>query len=327
MTHQADIAVVSSTGASPEPPRLSVLLSYYNLEQYLSEAIQSIRDQTFSDFELLLLDDGSTDASPTIAKQHAAADSRIRIVRSETNTGISANLNRGLRQSSADWIALMDGDDISHPERFERQISYLANNTDLICVGCFPLMIDELRNPIGVLDIYREHHEDIEQLLLQGHGWAFLPPSAIIRRDIALQIGGYREDLVTAMDLDFFLRVCESGRIANVPDVLYEYRLRTKSVTHAANAGRIARHNQMLAEAYQRRGLAGPPPEGLADHELFKVVDLHLRWGWLALSHGYPLTARRQGLLALRRAPWSPVGWRLLACAFRDLLKGRRPPV
>jgi glycosyltransferase involved in cell wall biosynthesis len=325
MTHQADSAAVSSTVASPEPPRLSVLLGYYNLAPYLSEAIQSIRDQTFSDFELLLLDDGSTDSSPTIAKRHASADSRIRIIRSESNTGISANVNRGLRQAAADWIALMDGDDISHPERFERQISYLSNNRDVICVGCFPLMVDERRNPNGVLDIYRERHEEIEQLLLQGHGWAFLPPSAIFRRDIALQIGGYREDLVTAMDLDFFLRFCESGRIANVPEVLFEYRLRTKSITHAAKAGRVARHNRVLAEAYQRRGLAGPPPEASAEQELFKVVDLHLRWGWWALSHGYPRTARRQGLLALRRAPWSPVGWRLLACAFRDLLKGRRP--
>jgi hypothetical protein len=185
-------------------------------------------------------------------------------------------------------------------------------------------MVDEKRYPIGVLDIYHENHDDIVRTLLEGHGWAFLPPTAVIRRDIALDIGGYREDLTTSMDLDFFLKVCERGRVANVPDILFEYRLRAKSITHARKAGQAERHNMVLSDAYERRNLGRVPQRFTAADAGVRGIEHHLTWGWWALKSGYPRTACRQACLAIMQRPWSVVGWKLAACAIRDILAPHR---
>ena len=298
--------------------RLTVLLTYYNLAAYLDAAIASIRAQTLRDFELVLLDDGSKDGSPAIAERHAAQDPRIRIARSATNLGIPGNLNRGLAAVTTELVALMDGDDVARPERLARQVAYLDAHPEVVGVGCIPLMVDADLQPIGTLDdLYHEKHEDIERELLEGHGWAFLQPTATMRTAAVRATGSFRTDLATSMDLDFFLRLGETGRLANVPEILHHYRLRVGSVTHAQDQGRAARHNTALAEAYRRRGLTKPMPTAVPDHAETTPTDLHLRWAWWALSSGNVRTARRQAWFAVRRAPWAWRCWKALACAWR----------
>lgn len=309
------------SGDDPVPvPRISVVMACYNAEHYLADAIASIMNQSFGDFEFIILNDGSTDATLEIIKKNAQEDSRIRVISSERNQGISVTVNHGLREARAEWVALMDDDDIAYPERLQKQLDYLGREPDIVCIGAFPLMVDERCNPITVLDIYHEHHEDIERQLLAGHGWAFLAPTALVRRDAALKVGGYREDLRTSMDLDFFLKIGEIGKLANVPEVLYEYRVHAKSVTHAKKKGQVEQHNLVLREAYKRRNLPGPVPQELAISDQIRPADHHLKWGWWALGSGYPKTAQRQGLLALMRQPVRVEGWKLLACALRDRL-------
>jgi len=298
-------------------PRLTVLLSYYNLEAYLDEAIASIRTQTHRDFVLVLLDDGSTDGSPAIAARHAAADPRVRIMRSETNLGISANLNRGLAAVATELVALMDGDDIALPERLAGQLAYLDAHPEVVAVGCFPLMVTESLRPIGTPVIFHERHEDIERELLAGNGWAFLPPTAILRLAAVRVCGAFRTDLATSMDLDFFLRLGEIGRLANLPKVYQQYRLRTRSVTHAHDVERSRRHNDVLIAAYQRRGLDAAPPVVTAAAIHATPTDLHMRWSWWALAAGHVDTARHEAWLAVRGAPWSWRCWKTLLCALR----------
>lgn len=300
-----------------DTPKISVIMACYNGERYLAEAIGSIRAQTLKDFELIVVDDGSTDRSLEIAEGQARQDARIRVIRSEINRGISATRNKGIREARAEWVAMMDCDDFSHPDRLQKQMDYLAAHPDIVCVGVFPLMVDEKRNPITVLDIYREKHDDIEQLLLDGHGWAFLDPTSMYRRDIALDLGGYREDMTTSMDTDFFLKMCEQGRIANVPEVLFEYRVHAKSVTHSRSAGQVRQHNLALHEAYRRRNLQRAVPEASAEEDDIGPADLHLKWGWWAFSSDHFKTAWRQGLLAVRHRPGRIDGWKLLACVAR----------
>ena len=308
---------LSEEGRVPVP-RVSVVMACYNAERYIADAINSIRNQSFGDFEFIIVNDGSTDGTLRIIEKIAREDSRIRIIRSERNQGISATVNRGLREARAEWVALMDDDDISYPDRLEKQLDYLGREKNVVCVGAFPLMVDDRRNPITVLDIYQEHHEDIERQLLAGHGWAFLAPTALLRRDVALKVGGYREGLRTSRDLDLFLKIGEVGKLANVPEVLYEYRVHAKSVTHAKKMGQVEQHNLVLREAYKRRNLQGPVPQELAVTDQVRPTDHHLKWGWWALGSGYPKTAQRQGLLALTQQPMRVEGWKLLACAFRD---------
>lgn len=298
-------------------PRLTVLLSYFNLEAYLDEAIASIRAQTCRDFTLVLLDDGSTDGSPAIAARHAAADPRVRVMRSATNLGISANLNRGLAAVTTELVALMDGDDVAMPDRLARQLAYLDARPEVVAVGCFPLMVTEALRPIGTPEIYHERHEDIERELLAGNGWAFLPPTATMRMAAIRACGGFRTDLATSMDLDYFLRLGEIGRLANLPEVHHHYRLRTRSVTHAHDTERSRRHNDVLIAAYQRRGLTAAPPVVTAAGIHATPTDLHLRWAWWALAAGNVGTARHEAWLAVRGAPWSWRCWKTLLCALR----------
>lgn len=307
--------------AAAHVPKVSVLMACYNGERYLAEAIRSIRDQSFKDFELIVLNDGSTDRSLDIAEEQARQDSRIRVVHLEKNGGLSAALNKGLRVARADWVAQMDCDDFAYPDRFQKQLDYLAGHPEVVCIGVFPLMVDEERNPIAVLDIYHEKHEDIERMLLDGHGWALLAPTSMFRRDIALKVGGYREDMTTSMDLDFFLKIGELGKVANVPEVLFEYRLHAKSLTHARKAGQVEQHNMALRDAYKRRNLQRSVPEAPPAEDDIGPADHHLRWGWWALNSGYARTGQRQGFLALKKQPLGGESWKLLLCAFRARLR------
>ncbi|MGC4029158.1 MAG: glycosyltransferase family 2 protein [Steroidobacteraceae bacterium] len=302
-------------------PKVSVVMACYNSERYLAEAIGSIREQSFRDFELIIVNDGSTDRSLEIAQEHARQDGRIRVIHCEHNRGISAALNRGVNEARAEWVAQMDSDDFSYPDRLQKQMDYLATHPEIICVGVFPLMVDEKRYPIIVLDIYHEKHEDIERELLDGHGWALLAPTSLFRRDMALRIGGYREDMTTSMDTDFFLKLGELGKVANVPEVLFEYRVHAKSVTHARKAGQVEQHNMALRDAYARRNLQKAVPEETSAADNVTPADHHLRWGWQAFNSGYSRTAQRQGLLAVARQPWRLEGWKLLACVFRSRLQ------
>lgn len=298
-----------------ENPEVSVLMSVFNCERYLAEAIDSILGQTFSQFEFIIINDGSTDNSAKILEGYGKQDERIRLIR-QSNMGLTKSLNKGLKYAKGRYIARMDADDIAMPERFEKQVDFLHNNPACVALGSRVVCIDPYGSPLwetkqAVL------HSDIDDGLLTGNGSAILHPTVMICSDALTAIGGYREHLDTAQDLDLYLRLSEHGKLANLDQSFLKYRLHLSSV-NATKRDRQRRNTEtILRDAYARRSLVYP--ENLKLYE-WKPVDLanqYSEWAWLALKAGNISVARKHALAAFREKPMSLETWRVLYCSIR----------
>jgi hypothetical protein len=215
----------------------------YNAAEYLAAAIDSIAAQTFGDFEFLIVDDGSTDASPQILASYAERDKRITIIRSDANRGLTDCLNQGLALARGAYIARMDGDDISLPERLARQVSFLEGNPRVGDCGTWIQTIGELG---GRVERYPSSHADIRCELLFKDVLAH--PSVMIRRSVLAEHGlAYDPAFYQAQDYDLWVRVAEHAELANLPEVLLHYRMHQQQIgqrqqgTQVAAAGRVRR--------------------------------------------------------------------------------------
>ena len=218
-------------------PKVTVLMPVYNGEKYLREAIDSILSQTFTDFELLIIDDGSSDKSFKIINSYQ--DLRIKIIQNPKNVGISASLNDGLSLAKGKYIARMDCDDISLSNRLQKQIDFLDEHPEVVVVGCYMEMIDFEGNKLNQQYEYPLSHEDIVNSMLilnpMGH------PSVMFRHIEVVQIGGYRSikewNGVSTEDYDLWLRVAARNyELANLSEFLMHYRNHPKSLTQIAFA-------------------------------------------------------------------------------------------
>jgi hypothetical protein len=200
---------------------LTVLLPVRDGEAHLDEAIRSIRGQTFTDFELLVIDDGSADSSPAIAKRHAAADPRIRML-ANSGRGLVAALNLGIERAGAPLLARMDADDTARPARFERQLARLAEEPDLLALGTATRRIDGRGRSLGMrvppLDPVAVART-LERVNPITHS------TVIMRRRAVEAAGGYRAAYFRAEDYDLWLRLAEHGKLANLAEPLLDYRL------------------------------------------------------------------------------------------------------
>lgn len=197
-------------------PKITVLLPVYNCEPYVKEAIDSILHQTFTDFEFLIIDDASTDSTVDIIKK--IKDSRIKLIEKPVNTGYTNSLNLGLELAKGEYIARMDGDDISLPERFAKQVSFLDSNQDVILCGtCFSI-IDT--NKIIMLP---EKNDEIKIAFLKGNNMAH--PSVMIRNNkIKEHKLIYDLKKEPAEDYDLWVRILAIGKIHNLQEILLNYR-------------------------------------------------------------------------------------------------------
>ena len=293
-------------------PAISVLMPVFNAQRYLAAAIDSILSQTFTDFELVIVNDGSTDDSPAILEDFARHDPRIRII-SRPNTGIVGALNDGLAECRAEFIARMDADDLSRPTRFALQYQHLNDNPDCVLVGSRVLLIDPDGSPIREW-ITELTHEQIDRAHLE-RGWPVVHPSVMMRRAPLQQVGGYRKQYETLEDLDLFLRLAEIGKLANLPEVLLDYRQHFSSICHTKSDQQNAIRDAILAETALRRGLPAPPH--VPPPQSKPRSECHRLWAWWALNAGHIPTARKHALARLRMLPLSPESWRLTYCALR----------
>jgi glycosyltransferase involved in cell wall biosynthesis len=298
-------------------PSVSVVMPVYNAERYVGEAVQSILDQSLSEFEFLIFDDGSTDGSLEILRDFARSDPRVRLSAGE-HTSYLAWLNRGVELARGEFLARMDADDVAMPERFARQRDYLRAHLDCVAVGSSYLMIDAAGDPISP-----RHepltHEEIDRLHLGGGGGGarIAHPSVMMRTGAVRAIGGYRKAYEAAEDLDLFLRLAERGRLANLPEVLLKYRIHPASVGVSRRAEQLKKVSELIEDAHRRRGL--PLPEGLLESLPAPSSTAGDVRAWVvaqARSHGYLATARRHAWAALRARPWSRGSWRLLKLAW-----------
>lgn len=297
------------------PPTVSVLLPVYNCRRYLDEAISSILRQTFTDFELIAVDDGSTDGSGDILKRFAAQDARVKII-SRPNTGIAVALNDAIAVAKGEFFARMDGDDISLPQRLETQLRFLREHSDIVLLGSRVRLID----PFGVTLYESSHkltHEEIEREMLDGVGWAVVHPAAMMRAAVVRAAGGYRSERVPTEDLDLFLRMSEIGKVANLPDILLEYRQHHASANHTRVDEQNRNKRVILTEAYARRGLTLPEGWTPPKRDVLAAEKEISMWGWAALKQGNRRAARHHAMSLLRLAPFSSASWRLMFCALR----------
>ncbi len=204
-------------------PKVTVLMSVYNGEKYLREAIDSILNQTFKDFEFLIVNDGSTDRTAEILRSYH--DHRIKIINNEKNMGLTGSLNKGLKIARGEYIARMDADDISLPQRLEKEVAFLDQNKKVGLVGTYYLMINENGKVLHTVKCLTQD-EKLREKLLEGN--QFGHGSVMLRAECIKKVGLYRE---LAEDFDLWLRISEVYDIANIPEPLYKWRLNSKSVS------------------------------------------------------------------------------------------------
>lgn len=296
-------------------PLVSVLLPVFNGERYLRAALDSVLAQTFSDFELLLLDDGSTDRTLAIARSYARLDPRVR-VHTRGNRGLVATLNELLALARGEFAARMDADDVCLADRLERQVAWLRAHPRVVCVGGDHELIDERGRRLTTVRTLL-HDAEIQQQALRGHG-SICHPSAMMRTEALRRIGGYRAEFYPAEDLDLWLRLGEVGELANLRGAVLRYRLHTQSISESAAEGRQrAAGRRCCEDAWRRRGLRDVPFDATEPwrpgSERASRLRFLLRYGWWAFNSAERGTCLAYGLKAVGHSPLSRDAWVLLA--------------
>lgn len=212
---------------------VTVLMAVYNGEKYLAEAIESILNQTYSDFEFLIINDGSTDSSESIILSYKSKDKRIRYIYSEHKGSYQA-LNLGLKEAEYDWIALQDDDDISLPNRLERQIETIKANPRIRILSTYGYYIEpKSKKIVGAIEIGPVTEQECFRLINENKHIFFLN-SKLIHKDTVLKAGGFRFAPLT--DLDLHNRIGDLNELMlSLPEHLYLVRRREGSITTSAN--------------------------------------------------------------------------------------------
>lgn len=305
--------------------KVSVVMAVYDEAESVSTAIESILDQTFEDFEFLIIDDGSTDGTPEIVENYAERDDRIRHLTNETNRGLPASLNRGIEAANGDYIARMDADDRSLPERFERQVEFLNANRDVHVVGCDVRVIGTNGEYFGDREFPRDGRDPDT---LQREGPQVAHPSVMMRRTSVRAVDGYRTAFTYAQDLDLWIRMArEYGPqfLYVLPQPLFEYRLspgkyrrnRVRDV-YASYAGKANSEDppldERIARAIEQLGEVTNPAR---ERSMYQYTA-----GRLLLDRGERLRAGRRFLSAVTASPrnlraWYGCGLLLLPASLR----------
>ena len=202
-------------------PILSVLMPVFNSERFVAEAIESILNQTFPDFEFLILDDASTDKSFEIVKDFEKKDSRITVFKNEKNLGVVESRNKLINLSKGKYIAWIDSDDIAIENRLEKQIKFLEEHPEIGMVGTYPIIIDENDRKTGKWFFETEPQKLKIELFFHS---PFLSSSVMIRRT-GLPQNFYDSKFPVAEDFDLYSKISESSSIANTPKFLVKYRI------------------------------------------------------------------------------------------------------
>lgn len=273
--------------------KVSVILPCYNAEKYLEQSILSILNQTYQYFELIIINDGSTDNSTEILEKYAKSDNRIIII-NQSNEGIVSALNKGIRISTGKYCARMDADDIAIIDRIEKQVNFLENNPNIFVVGGQGYVIDEDGDKIRPLTVLTNHNDIDRDLLNNFNKKAMIHPAVMFRTHEISMLGGYREEFIWAEDLDLFLRVSEIGKLANLQDTVLYYRINTNGITNTKNSTQRINAIKAVDEARSRRNLEIIRHETkINNYFLEKPSDQMYDTAITALSNGWINTAEK----------------------------------
>ena len=294
----------------------------HNARPFLDESIRSILEQTFRDFEFVILDDGSTDGSVELLREWARRDGRIRLHESTKQLGLSGSSNAVVLKARAPIVARMDADDVAHPDRLKRQWDVIHGRPDVAVVGTLCNGIDATGREVRPRDRWRLVRRSV--YIPFPHG------SAMFRRDVFDQVGGYDDDSAGGEDQHLFSRMAARGRVLTLPDVLYSYRYHSNNATLSVGTREIAgthfQNGNALAAFYRvgaMRLWAGEPPMLLQPMLENKSLKWNLKTLTILVSaiwgHVSPPTLRaflrlsiraRDGLAGVRVKDGRPYEWR-----------------
>lgn len=280
-------------------PRVSVVMSVYNGQPFLEEAVESVLGQTFGDFEFIIVNDGSTDGSGEVLDEWASKDSRIRVMHQE-NRGIPYSLNRGWRMARGAYIARMDADDISRPQRFEKQVEFLEKDPTVDVLGTNVEVIDADGERLQVPSIPTTPGLIAWRTLF---GSAIWHPTVMMRKRILQRAGGYDDALPEAHDYDLWTRLTPITDFSNLSDVLLKYRWWGGNISTEyeeaqladADASAVKLHQYYLGEAattskealqFLRRVESSSKPESKAGSYTIDEISFFFRY-ILKLYHAF----------------------------------------
>jgi glycosyltransferase involved in cell wall biosynthesis len=240
-------------------PLISVVMPVHNALPFLDQSIRSILEQTLADFEFVILDDASTDGSGELLREWSRRDQRIHLHESKKRLGLSGSSNAVASKARAPIVARMDADDVAHPDRLKRQWNVLASRPDVAVIGTLCNGIDASGRVVRPRDRWRLVRRSVYVPFPHG--------SAMFRREVFDQVGGYDEESSGGEDQDLFSRMAARGRVLTLPDVLYSYRYHSSNATlfngtravgenHSQNGNALAAFYMLGA----MRLWAGDPP-------------------------------------------------------------------
>ncbi|MDG6360461.1 glycosyltransferase family 2 protein [Glaesserella parasuis] len=211
-------------------PLVSVIIPCYNAENFVESAVRSIMEQTYSNLEIIVINDCSSDNTGEILKRLAEKDPRIKYIENEQNLKLPKTLNKGIKLSKGEYIARMDADDISFPERLEKQIAFLLSNSEIDLVSTNSQWIDENDDILDYRTTHPKFHCEIQHVL----PWKcpLVHPSIIARRSFFIDLEGYKEDILFGEDYELWIRGWLEGKMYHcLPEVLLYYRSHKNQMT------------------------------------------------------------------------------------------------
>jgi len=269
-------------------PSVSVVIPVYNAGAYLASAVGSIVEQTYRDWEMICVDDGSTDGSSEILDWFASQDPRIRVVH-QSNAGVVAASNRAHEMAQAEFVCRMDADDIAMPDRLSRQLAFMRSNSEYAAISGAILEIDSDSDPLGVQRLPADHDTIVQRLLDRGTG--LFQPASMMRADAFRKIGGFRAKYQWIEDHDLWLRMSQVGRLGNIDDLVLCYRLHASSCTWSMSELRSELMSQLMREVQFERdnssvgqAIVTPPARSQAGPG---------KWARKAGRGGFPQTAMK----------------------------------
>lgn len=300
-------------------PVVTVVMPVYNRQQYLAEAIESVLAQTVSNWQLLLVDDGSTDRSVEICQHYVRLDDRITLLQ-QSHEGCYRARNLALAHTDSPFTVVFDSDDVATPDRFEKQLAFLQEHTDHVAAGSWIVLTDPFGVPNRVVELPADH-QTIDAQHIRGMPGAMAHPATIVRTDALRKLGGYRLAPCSA-DHDLFLRLAEIGKVANLPEPLQHVRRHFQSISGSSRGEQIDIARQFTQEARARRGLPPLPESDQAaraqrDANVMSIAEQARSWTLHAIHQGRLGIARRHAWTVLRNQPWHLESWRLLRWAIR----------
>lgn len=254
---------------------VSILMPCYNAERYLAAAVRSVLAQTHGDFELIAIDDGSTDRTLAILNEFAAADSRVRVI-SHENRGMGRALNDALEQCRHEWVARMDADDVMLPNRLERQLAFVAGRPEVVVASSLVQYIDESGAVIGRNRSEFTDSLKVVEAVAEHRLVGFHHPAVLMRRDVVKEAGGYRPQFWPCDDADLWNRIAERRPRGVVvqDEYLMQYRIHGSSVC-VANARLTGQKTEWVAACVRERHANRPEPTW----EQFQSEQKRLPWG------------------------------------------------